>query len=381
MKESFTALADTLTKSTRILITFPAHDQGESVGSALALKHFLEQQGKNVTVAAPDFLSPRSLQFLPGVETIQGHITGAERFAINLAFEGNALKKAHYEIKNGLLTLEVTPEKALLNKTALRSIRSTLAYDLIVTLNTSTLERLEDIYTDNTELFSRVPIVNIDRLSSNTRFGAIALVDTNVISIAETLYYFLKSYDANRLDARVATALLTTMIVATKSFKSANVTPEALTIGSELIKLGGERETVIHNLYRTRSLETLKLWGQALTHLHNEENIGLLTTTLTRAAIAEAGGGTADLEGVVAELISNSPNARLIAVLYEDEREPTKIHGLLAAEHPFSSTELLGPFQPTGDRKRAFFTLSDTTLNEAETTIIRHLRSKLNTAP
>ena len=63
----------------------------------------------------------------------------------------------------------------------------------------------------------------------------------------------------------VATALLTAMIDSTRSFTSDSVKPHTLKTASKLMALGADRQYIIHNLYRTKTIGSLKLWGQALT--------------------------------------------------------------------------------------------------------------------
>jgi phosphoesterase RecJ-like protein len=112
-----------------------------------------------------------------------------------------------------------------------------------------------------------IPLINIDRRRHNAGYGTINIVDEQASSISELVHKVLHAIDHRLIDTEIATALLTGMIIATNSFRAHNVRPETLALASQLIETGAQREKIIHHLYRSRSLSTLRLWGVALTRL------------------------------------------------------------------------------------------------------------------
>lgn len=363
-----------LSDSKYILLLFNPKDNGDALASALALKKIIETDHKQAEVVATDFILPKSLSFLPGATDVKAALTHLQKFIIKVDVAQNPIDTISYDIKDNTLSIYLTPKTGAITKHELRTASSAFKYDLIITLGIPDLESLGNIYHNNTDLFYRTTIVNIDHQPSNESYGQINLTDPNYSSLSEIIYNFLKQ-ENNLINAEIATILLTGMTIATKSFKNQNVTPLTLQTASQLVNLGAEREKIVQHLYRTRSLSTLKLWGQALTHLKNDSQLGIVWTTLTHDDFYRSGATIENLHGLIDELISNSPEAKIIILLAEDANK--KIHGVVTAEKNFDALTLAKFFNPIGHRRRATFTISDETITSAETKIISKIQEAI----
>ncbi len=143
-------------------------------------------------------------------------------------------------------------------------------------------------------------------------------------------------------------------------------------LASKLINLGGKRDYIVQNLYRTKSITTLKLWGQALSHLQHDVHLGLVHTSITREDFVRSGATPEDLKDIIDDLIGNSPEAKMILLLYESGDQ--KINGIFNCEKQTDAFVLLKPFSPTGNKQRVNFTLNEKTLKEAETEVIEYIK-------
>jgi phosphoesterase RecJ-like protein len=181
------------------------------------------------------------------------------------------------------------------------------------------------------------------------------------------------------LDEKIAHCLLTGMISETHSFKTQTVTPSTLNIAGKLMNLGANRDTIVKHLYRTRSISALKLWGEALSHLQIDKNIGLAWTTLTREDFARSGAEETDLQGIIAELIGNSPEAKIIINEPKNHDNKRIIHGLLSVDKQFDALELLRSFNPQGNKKTATFVIEHKTLKEVEEMAIETIKKSVKT--
>jgi bifunctional oligoribonuclease and PAP phosphatase NrnA len=367
-----------LSQSKHILIVFSPATALDPLASALAAKAWLEKKGKQVDVSATDFTLPKNAKFLSGSTTIKPELQELQKFIIKIDVSKAPLETLSYDVNDGTLSIYLTPRHGILSKNELRTAQSTFKYDLIITLNTADLESLGKIYSDNTELFFRTPIVNIDYHASNEHYGQVNLIDVTATAVAEIMAHTLRQLDEAACDTSVSTALLTGMVAATRSFKTANVTPQALQLASHLIKLGAERETVIHHLYRMHSLTTLKLWGQALSRLQYDKNLGLVWTSLTREDFTRSGGSTEDVKGIIDELISNSPEAKITLFLYEIEGPAgNQVHAIFGSEKQANAVDLVKTFNPQGDKKQATFMIPGKTLKEVEEEILKKIKEEL----
>ncbi len=364
-----------------ILVVFAPSHTGDSLATALAWKYFLEHSHKQVEIASENFSLPKNLGFLKGSDVVKPTLSRLQKFIIKVDVSKTEIENLSYDIKDQTLSIYLTPKHGFVTKNDLRTAQSIFKYDLIITINTPDLESLGELFQNNTDLFYRTPLINIDYRPHNEQYGQLNLVDVTATASAEVTYGLLRQLNNDLIDADTATALLTGMIATTKSFKTTNVTPQALALASELIKRGGERERIINQLYQTKSLTTLKLWGQALSHLQSEPSLGLVWTTLTREDFIRSGAEPDDLHGVIDELISNSPEAKIILLLYEINTpgEQGKIHGLISTEKNFSAIDMVRSFNPTGDRKQARFTVEEKQLHTVEAAVIERIREHRST--
>jgi len=362
-----------------LLIALRPNADGDAIGSALALKIALEKQHKQVDIVCGGFVLPKNLKFLPQANQIKDALTHLQKFIIKVDVSKAKIESLSYDIKDNWLSIYLTPQSGVITKNELRTAQTTFKYDLTFTIGTPDLDSLGEIFHNNTDLFYRVPVVNIDHHAGNESYGQINLVEINASSNAEITYKIIQTLGEELIDAQVATALLAGMIVKTKSFKAPNVTPYALNLASQLINLGGERDQIIQNLYRTKTIATLKLWGAALTHLEQHRPLGLISTMITRDDFARSGASEEDLSGIIEELLINSPEAKMILVMYEDgdDKDSKDVCAILHTEKDFDAKTLLASFSPEGNKKQARIVTKNKTLKELEQEIIFELSKKI----
>jgi len=358
-----------------ILIAINPSDQGDGIGAALALKRAAENLHKHADIASTGFVLPKNLKFVSGAETVKPALDRLQKFVIKVDVREAPVDSLSYDIKDGWLSIYLTPNKGVIGKNQLRTGQSAYKYDLIIALNVPELSALGDIYQNNTDLFYRTPVVNIDRNPGNEFFGQVNLVDMTAIGTTEIVYRFLKEHLPDALDTETATALLTGLIATTHSFKSPNVNPGTLSLAGELISLGADREKIIRNLYRTRSLAALKLWGQALSRINYYHDLKLASVALTRQDFTLSGATEEDAADIVSELISTSPEAESILLIYETAEEKM-VKAIYTAEKNPEMIKRLASFRPEGSNNKITMLLPETTLAEAETKIVEKIRTE-----
>ena len=365
-----------------ILITFRKNGNGDAIASAVALLLFLEKQGKRADVICQDFVLPRQYAFLKKADAIKPAVSDLQKFIITLDVKDAGVQELSYDMKDEKLRIYVTPKKGFLTRDHVRTAQSDFKYDLIITLDTQDLASLGALYDNNTDLFYKTPIVNIDHENANEHFGHINVVDITATSTAEVVYGLLKQLGEEYIDEHVATALLTGMIAATHSFKAPNVKPHTLATAGKLMSIGANRDYIVQNLYRTRTVAALKLWGKALAHLEHDKRIGLVSSTITRDDFVRSGAEEHDLKDIIDELISNSPEAKLILLLHEHPKaaDESIIHGMLSVEAHQDAMKLLAAWKPTGNKKQASFVVVGKTLKQVEEEVVAEIKKQLNAA-
>ena len=262
---------------------------------------------------------------------------------------------------------------------------------MIIVLDTPDLESLGKVYDNDTEFFYKIPIINIDHHSNNEEFGQINHIQLTAVATAEILFSLFDSYSRDLIDENIATCLLAGMISKTRSFKTPNVTPNALLSASQLISMGARREEIVNHLYRSRSLNVLKLWGRVLARLSSSMDNKLIWSALTNMDFEKTNSTEKDLADVIDELIINIPQANVIVIIYEkkiqkkDENtdEPTEKFTTYVLAHSIKnidSRNLIKELNPGGTKNLAIATINKP-VQEAEKEVIGLIEEKLSKLP
>jgi phosphoesterase RecJ-like protein len=361
---------------THVLILFPAAAGGDAIGAATGLATCLERLDKRVDIVSPGFFLPSGYRFLERAREIKNDLPHLGKFLLLVDVKDAGLSSLTYDVKGDELRIAITPERGLIGRDRIRTAETNLAYDLIITLGAPDLRSFGPLYENNTELFSKTPIVNIDVHPSNERFGQINLLSTAAASISETVFSLLAAAAPESVTSASATALLAGIIAKTRSFKNDATTPETFHHASRLLSFGADREQVVRHLFRTRTVPTLKLWGYVLEHLQSDKPLGLVWSSVTREAFSRTGASEADAADVMEELIANSPDARVTLLLHEHQKN-AGIHALVRTDAVLNARKLLGAFQPTGNERVAIATLSFASLQEAQDAVLASIRTAL----
>ncbi len=286
---------------------------GDAVASALALQKILQKNGKNVDIASPQFVLPKALASLTGAESIKNKIQSARQAKIRVNIKESGVKNFSYDVEGEFLNIYFSPQENFINLKNLKIESGAWAYDLIFALDTSELALLGEIYEKNKPLFDSVPVVNIDDSAENEYYGEINLVDIKSSSVAEIIWDLIAG--SPNLDQNIIDCVLSGIIAKTKNFRRPNISPKTLEVAGKLLTLGARRGEIIDSFYRTKSVEILRLWGRALARLKQDGNV--IWSLLTRADFIHSGAGEDDLQDVIHELISNSPNTKTVALIFE----------------------------------------------------------------
>lgn len=362
------------------MVVFPRKKNGDMIASASALTLLLSKMQKRVDVVSHDFELPKEFSFLANTKQFRSELGELKKTILSLNVRQTGIKELSYDVKDETLRIFLVPKSGRIKKEDVRIAESDFAYDCIVTLGAEDLASLGPVFVDHADFFYATPIMNLDTSPANEHFGQVNIVDTTASSVSEILTDQILGWGEEYMTKDIATGLLTGIIAKTRSFKAAEMKPKTLTTASVLIRHGANREEIVDRLYRTRSIAALKLWGTALTHLKSEHDIGLVSTSLTRDDFVRTNASESDLYDIIDELIGNAPEAKMILLMHEHPKEGTgaPIHALLSVtESGKNALELLAPFHPTGDKRRAQATITKKSLGETETAVIEEIRKRV----
>lgn len=363
-----------------ILIVFRKDGEGDAIASAAALALFLEKINKPAEIVSDGFLLADNFKFLKKTDQIKTNLDHLQKFIITLDTAKSGLQQLSYNLKDNQLQIFITPKQGSFSEDDLSTSQTDFKYDLIFTVNTPDLESLGEIYKNNTEFFFKTEIINIDHQSRNERYGQINLVETTNSSTAETILNLIEQLGAEYIDAEIATTILTGIIAQTHSFRTDFIKPHTLGTAGKLMNLGADKEKIIENLYRTRTITTLKLWGHVLTNLKSYPELKLVWSTITRDNFVRCGAKESDLKDVIEELIHNSPEAKIILLLHEHSGytgQVSIVHGILNTAKNYDAINLMENYSPVGAKNHVSFVLEGRALKEAEDEVLNYILIKL----
>ncbi|MDA1038234.1 MAG: DHH family phosphoesterase [bacterium] len=230
-----------------ILIITDNKIDGDTLGSSLAMGHELMKQGKKVTFVSPVPLG-ETYSFLP-----------------------------HFKEVN--IGYSVLGDKTI---------------DLAVSFDCGNGDHV-------TEMRSNVPshpyLISFDHHRSNSLYGDLNLVVTSASSTAELVWSFFKLLGVIP-DKESATCLLTGICYDTTVFSNSATNKVCLEAASELTLQGANLHSIFRNIYVSKSVDALKLWGLALERLRKHPDHNIVTTYFTREDLQETNCTEEDMSGL-----------------------------------------------------------------------------------
>ena len=169
---------------------------------------------------------------------------------------------------------------------------------------------------DHLEHLNHPPlIINIDHHATNELYGRHNLVLTTASSTTEVLYNFFK-YNQIKIDAAMATCLLTGLITDTDNFTNAATSSRALSIAGDLIRRGGDLGLIQESVFKDKSMNALRLWGLSLSRLTTDNETGVVHTYLTQDDWKKYAVSDIETEGI-ANFMNNLDEAPAALILKE----------------------------------------------------------------
>ncbi|HPV70489.1 MAG TPA: hypothetical protein PKY08_01110 [Candidatus Magasanikbacteria bacterium] len=367
-------IMEAINRSHHILVVFRA-DSGDDLAAGLALKNILNKLNKDVEIISPEAAPSHLFEFLPNFKDIRSELSPLQKFIIKIDLTKNKLASLSYDVKQDNLFIYITPKTGAITHENIKTAATNLKFDLIITVGCSDLPSLGSLYHNNTSLFAKVPLINFDHEPANENFGSLNWIDISALANTEIIFELLQKTWPDLIDLEIATLLLTGLIVKTQSFRTANINSRTLQNASQLVNLGADREKIIQHLYRRRTLPTLKLWGKALANLKNDSKNSLVWTALTKNDFIDTGASSLELSGIIDELISNAPEAKIISIFYETE---VGIEIIIANQLNFDLKSALKEFNPEGIKNKIKIKLDKINLLEAEQKIIEIIKNSLD---
>jgi len=259
----------------KIIIFHHIAPDGDSLGSALALREILEQLD-NIEIVDNVITNyvPELYKFLPNIDKM--------------------LKTDDHELYG--------------------------SYDLGIALDCGSKDRLGLA----TELFNTAKkTIAIDHHVSNTAFADINYVDTTVSATGEMVFRLVKPLNA-KLTEDIATNIYTAILTDTGGFKFENTSPETLRIAADLVQAGADPVDIYKNCYEIKPLAMVKLQAKVVNDAVLVENNKIAYGVIKRNLLEEMEATDDYIDGIT-ETLRQIKGVEIAMVFKETLKKTTRV--------------------------------------------------------
>ena len=197
-------------------------------------------------------------------------------------------------------------------------------FDLAIAFDGGTY-KMFGLHESHSELFNgKFPLINIDHHVSNEMYGKWNFVETHD---AATTVVVAKIFRALQwpVTPEVATPLLMGLYTDTGSLMHSNATAHTHREAGFLLRRGADLRRIVKNIFRTKSVQKLKLWGKILSRVEkNDEKI--VSSYVNLEDFSRTKSSTDDLTGVV-DYLNAVPDSNY-SILFTQPK-PGKVKGSL----------------------------------------------------
>ncbi len=316
--------AKILKEQENILLLCHIRPDGDTLGSAYALKYALEAKGKSVTVSCADKI-PKRLEFICDLNENE------------------------------------------------RTRNTENAY--ICALDVAQLHLLGE----NEELYGKRIDMKIDHHAGGEPYAKRNLIRPDAAACGEIVYEVIRELEkigVGVLSPNVAGALFAAISSDTGCFKYSNVTAETMRIASELIKAGADNYDINHRLFEIKTRAELAVRRLMLneTEYYLDGRIGILVID----ADFRINSGTADddIGGIVSE-IREVEGVDVAVTLKQDIDDRRKFKISMRSSLAVNVNELCAFFGGGGHARAAGASIEADTPSEAKTAVLDVLLTRL----
>ncbi|MCP4631990.1 MAG: bifunctional oligoribonuclease/PAP phosphatase NrnA [candidate division Zixibacteria bacterium] len=273
IQKTYNDIQKAVADSKSVLIFSHSAPDGDSIGSQLAFRNYILNQGKSVEIIN-DGPVPNMYKKLPDTEAVMDLV-----------------------------------KTSALNR-----------FDLLVVLDCSNLERIGKVK----ELIKySIPIINIDHHPDNNGFGTINLVSATSSSTAEILTEYFVGIN-HIIDKKTATQLYAAIITDTGRFRYESTSRRTMELVGILIESGAKPRDICDNIYYSLSPSKLRITGKMLETAMFFEDGKICMMEVSQDNIKKYNATLNDFNGL-AEFTLHAEGTVVGALLEEHENNNVKV--------------------------------------------------------
>ena len=250
-KVNYSKIEQIISENEKIFISTHINSDGDSLGSAFAMYHYLKKIGKDCRI-------------------------------IN-----------HSEVP---LVYSFLNEKEIFNEINDENIAFIKNADLGIILDIGDFYRLGEVA--NVIEGTTIETINIDHhpLTENNFFTH-NFINLDASSVGEILYSYFSSLGSDTIDKEMMLGIYSAVLTDTGSFRFSNTNQLSHEIAVDAIKMGINISEIYQNIYENSSVSRIKLLGNVIQKLNFDCNGELLWFSLNNDMVKEVDGTNQDFDG------------------------------------------------------------------------------------
>lgn len=312
-------IAEEISQSTTIGISYHTSPDGDSLGSALALLLALKKLNKDAYILSKE-TPPKDFGFLP-------------------------------------LIREITSESSL----------PSTATDLIIILDCGNKDRI------NANLNNyKGKIINIDHHVTNEFYGDINHVDTSAAAVGEIVFDVINCLNIE-ITQDIAICLYTSLLTDTGSFKYSSTTEKTHNIAGALISTGFDFTEVHRLIYDNKDYKYLKLQGKVFDTMYLSHKGTICIMEIKEELLRDLDYELEDSSEIIASALKIKGIE--VAVLFREKSGGIKIS--LRSKDKIDVRKIAEHFSGGGHVKAAGIFLPNVTLEAAKECILKKIKEEI----
>jgi len=238
--QTMARISDIINKNNAGVIILPINPSFDTLAAGTSLYLSLLKMGKTVTLVC----SSQVNEDLVAIDKIQNNFSiNGNSLVISFPYSDGAIDKVDYNIQGENFNLIISPRPGSpkLNQNQVKYSYSGGNFQFIIVIDSPSLNRLGEIYTNNQNQFQGKDIINIDRHLTNSQYGTVNLVNKTISSISQLVFKIIQSLDIV-IDKDIATNLYTGIVTSTNNFTSYSVNADTFEASAQLLRIGAVKK-------------------------------------------------------------------------------------------------------------------------------------------
>lgn len=293
----------------------------DDLSCALAWQLFLSSQNKTANIYCSGKKPDTRFNFLNIEDKLLGKLLGYH-YQINIDVSQSGVNELSYSVEDKTLKIFITPTHGTITESDIHFQPITSLINTLICIGMDEPAKAGNIFNEQSEIFYNLPIINIDFQPENIKYGTINVIDITACSNSEITFNIFNDLNPDYITKDIATALLTGIIDSTQSFLRGKISPKTLKSAGQLMEKGADRKKIITQLYQTKTVQQLRLWGSALKELTEYAHGKLLVSQIDWENNIEL----EKITGIVDELLINNQSTKIaILILKQADGKQTMV--------------------------------------------------------